>query len=498
MRIPTESIETQRIQPTPFSPKIAAQAGEEMSAMGDALGAVTEHFEQLRDKSEIIKQKTDAIRQMAQANMDAAKDPDLATAPKRYEERLRQIVDETSQGITSPQARNQFKDEMQLHLETRSIAIQNMINKRSIDQAQAVGFEHMDELKTQYQTAAHEGHADAILTEGQNTVKSLVDSGAMNSEAAYKYLKEWKNDLHESLAVSDIESFKESPDGKKLLTNLLAEVDKGEKGIYKLTLDQENKIKPKAEAALKYTENREKANIKNINHMTDKDMTWKYVQHTLSQDELDRNFNKMTPGRYKTLSDGLKKPDYSVKPHAKEYNEMMDYLADETHSERECIDKLLHYETTGKLSAGEAKSLTHLFYIPTDKDPVFKLRKLDLASMVEAQEQKNQQHNDIASRIGAFWKSLFGGHKEKSEIMQRVSDAKQKADSSGLPAQYITKIAEQEKQKYISEKRPDLNNIPMGKVKRTSDGAYGVKTESGWRAATTAEIQQYKTDNGLE
>ena len=163
---------------------------------------------------------------------------------------------------------------------------------------------------------------------------------------------------------------------------------KGDKGRYSY-LDAGQRIiaENKLKTGMKTAETTEKERARNINHQTDKDLTWKYLHGGLTQDDIDRNYNRLTPGRAATLTKGLIMGDVPQKSNPKAYGDMMDFIADKKNSERDCTDKLLEMETAGKLSKDEAQTLAESFIVDPGKDPVMQLsQRPNLPEMLKAQD----------------------------------------------------------------------------------------------------------------
>ena len=479
---------------------VVPSTGEIMQEAGKALGDLADHFQELKNQQESNSAHLDLDKKLQGIHfqaLDMAKKAQTASqidaAGTWASDEITKSITESSGRISSESAREKYISQANFKGDRANMTLGTYLMQQQVDLGKSTALDRGDSIIDQYYSASNPQDKARLKDEFIDNANQAIKAGYFHREQGYTYIKTHLDKMAIGQAEHDLEIYKQDP---QLVENFRTELNKGKDGKYAdLTGTQRTEMLGKVDSAMKYANTLQKEKERYINHITDKDLTWKYINGTLTKDEVLKNYDKMTPERAKTLIKGIENSTYGTNPHANEYHEMMDYISDTKNSERDCINKLLDYETSGKLTKKETQSLTHLFYLPTEKDPVFQVREANLQNMLRAQEEKNGAHKGIGEKLGAFWKSLFGNKDTKAELMQRISDAKQK---SIIPNEDLTSIAEKEKQKYISERRPDLNSIPEGKVKKTSDGFYGVKTANGWRDATPEEVSRYNQEHGLE
>jgi hypothetical protein len=482
---------------------VAATAGqgEMIQEAAKGLEGIAQYFEKIKTQQETLSANTELDKALRQINFDTQTKAKSAKTTSEIDgfgnsaqDEITKAISETSGKISNLDARQAFMTHAEVRANRASTILSNFLMKQQLDLHKETLFQNVDGLTEEYIHSADPGERNNIKSEIKQNVMQAISNGGISRLAGYEYLNSHMNKMAEMQHEHDLELMKNSANPQTLYDNIKKNIT----GDPELNDKQKIALQTKADSMLKYNDNLQKAKQQHINHIADKELTWKYINGTLTKDDVMNNYDKMTPERAVALIKGLDNSNIKTNPHAKEYNEMMDYITDPKNSERDCIDKLLKYETSGKLTKKEAESLTHLFYIPTDKDPVFKVKRMELEAMLKAQEEKNGIHKSWIEKLGAWWKSLPFNKEQKSEIMQRVADAKVKDASLNTGEQDLPAMAEREKQRYVNEHRPDLNSIPAGKVKRTSDGKYGVKTDTGWRDATTEEKQKYNQEYGIE
>ena len=478
----------------------AGTSGEMLTKIGQGLEGIGEYFDKLKIQQETLSAKTELDKRIRDIDTDtqikartAKTATELDDLSKSANDQISQAINETSGKIRDNEAKNTFLSHAETRAERANTIQNSFIMKQQINLGKDTAINRVDTIMQDYWHSADPGERANLEAEMKQTVADAVNTGYFDRTSGSRYLKTHLNKLHTGQIDHDIELMKTSDNPDTIAKNIRSNIENDST----LNASQKASYQGKVDSGLKYADATNKAKKQLINHQTDKELTWKYINGTLTKDDVLNNYSKMTPERAKSLIKGLDSSTKPTNPHAKEYNEMMNFVGDTKNSERDCINKLLDYETKGKLTAKEAKSLANMFYIPTDKDPVFKVRQMKLQEMMSAQEDKNAMHKTLADQLGSWWKSLPFNKEHKAELMQRLSDAKDKNVVFNTTAQDLTVMAQNETNKFIQEKRPDLATIAAGKIKKDSAGHYGAKTEDGWRDATQEEIANYEQEYGL-
>lgn len=324
-----------------------------------------------------------------------------------------------------------------------------------------------------------------------------INLDVVHGDAARNHIKAVMGNLGGNRLKTALGQADTATDPMEQVQHVEDELKKGDQGEFKDIPTEKRdaafkEVENAKQRALKTSESRQRL----IRHIYDKHLTTKYAEGKLTENDLLHAQNHMSEERFNMLSQNLLNYNMQTQANPKEYVKAIDFISDtDKNTERDCLNYIIKSENDRKLTSDEAHNLVKMFMIAPEDDPNMKLpQRPNLIQMLQAQEQKDSMSEKIRAGFGAFFKSLPFGHKEKTELVSRIIDKKQETNTKNDD---LSILAEKEKQKFILEKRPDLNSIPVGKVKRTSDGHYGVKIENGWRDATTEEIELYKKEHGL-
>ena len=408
MKIPAYEVSGETIQPTAVDPNVAGQGGRAMEKMGEGIVSLAEDWKKLKDRDDQAKAQIALTQKIDQIHIKSAQDPDVWGASARAQQEIDAALQETAKMVSSPDAKEAYMQKAGLVAERKWMAINTQLMARQSQQGKADDLNLMD-LKGQDWLNAVEGKDKVVIEKEINDIANdSITSRHSNPVAMRSHLRSFWRDLYNKQIDHDINLNLATDNPVDRMKVAQDELAKGDKGRYSY-LDAGQRIiaEKKLQTGMKTAETTEKERARNINHQTDKDLTWKYLHGGLTQDDIDRNYNRLTPGRAATLTKGLIMGDVPQKSNPKAYGDMMDFIADKKNSERDCTDKLLEMETAGKLSKDEAQTLAESFIVDPGKDPVMQLsQRPNLPEMLKAQDQKNDMSQQKRSWLSSAWQMI--------------------------------------------------------------------------------------------
>lgn len=407
-----------------MDPKQAATLGNEVQDLAQGLSSLGEHYKQLKNQDEVFNGKHALDQGLDKIHVEKMTNPDVHKAIETLDQDYQKLVDEVStKYVSDSETRNRFKEEALLATDRRKSTLQTALYNRASQLYKGKFNDRMDHLQNEYLHTLP-NLQPIIIKEMQREAQNAINVGGVHADFVNHRLQTTINNLGAKQLKTDLSLADSAPDPKNSIDNIEAELKKGDQGRYKnIPAERRDEAMRNVASAKARAVRTEKERIRNINHITDKNMTWKYIHGALTQDELDTNFNKMSPERYKTLSEGLLSGKISETNHPEEYSKAMDFIGDEKNSERDSLNKILDLEKDGKLTSDEAHSLAKMFMVPPEGDPVFKLEaRPNLAAMLKAQEEKNNLSKDKRTQAKGWWEALkehFGGRKAEANDAAR-------------------------------------------------------------------------------
>lgn len=421
------------------SPELQAKLsqGSVTGSMFIDIGNVTSEVALTLERAHALAEHTAAKTQYSieqdKVMQDMEENPNYSEEQKKqYIDRLNSAKEAAAQKISLPNARGAFMADANAHIQIAGHKISKEYNKR---------------IKNEYQA-----NLNYNITENYKNGYATADM--TDTMAAEQFLQQMHTDLQEGVAAKMItpkEADRMEREQKKIWDKARmdhmaekypketgAELEKPDGGFFN-SVDKEARAAglEKARAEKIKLDRTAEARQRNLNHVTDKDMTWKYTHQALTQSELEKNRNNMTDGRYRTLSEKISKASYIAQDEPKEYSRMMDILSDKNTTEREFIDELLK----AKLSQAQRMSLMELGTVSPDKDPVFKSSlKDDLDRMQIVQEWKEQMVDKKKQANSTVWEMLKKYTDNNKEKAAQLSMQIKETDADKLPQAAVAVI----------------------------------------------------------
>ena len=463
VKIPSYDVSGSIAQPTAPSPELAAQSGKSIEKMGEGLSGLVEDWQKLRDRDEQAQAQIALTKKIDDIHIKATQDPDIWGAGAKAQKEIDQALQDTSSMVNSPEAKEAYMAKAGMIAERKWMVINTHLMAKQSQQGKADDLNLMDLKGEDWLNAVEGKDKVAIEKEINDVAKESIAYGHSNPVAMRTHLKTFWRELYNKQIDHDINLNLATDNPVERMTIAQQELAKGDKGRYSYLNETERiAAEKKIRTGLKTAELTEKERVRNINHQTDKDLTWKYLHGGLTQADIDKNYNRLTPGRAATLTKGLIMGDIPQRSNPEAYGEMMDFIADKNNSERDCTDKLMALETSGKLSKDEAKTLAESFIVPPDKDPVMGLtQRPGLAEMLKAQEEKNDMSQQKRSWLSTQWQMITGyakGNKDKATELSKESQAwralNNEQDDESMP-----KAAKEIIKRDIQKTHPEVNML---------------------------------------
>jgi hypothetical protein len=483
MAVPTYGVDRAKLTTESPSamvdPSKTTGLGQEVASIGEGLAALGAHMEKIRDEQQITAGKNLLSKSLDKIYLEKIKDPDVWGQTDKIDEDYQKAIDSASQNITSSEARDKFQNEAQLIADRKRTSLTMALFNRQSQLYKGTFTDRLDNLQEEYLKSTNLSDQEVLKKEMVAETKNAISIGGVNPAYAQLHLRKVLNDLGLKLLDSDLGL----TDNPKALDNIAEEVKKGDSGRYKeIPIEKREQALKSIDRAKTRAEKTEKERIRNVNHIADKTVTWKYANGTLTQEDLFKNATKMTKERYDLLSANLKNNNMASETNPYEFTAMIDFISDEKNSERDCANKILEKENAGKLTPNEAHDLTKMFMVSPDDDPVFKLsQRPNLNQMVEAQDKKNDIHTEKAGWFATLINSIkshFGDDKKKtSEATKKImrnylADNTTARDTREWAQAQAKKVTNED----ILQKHPEISKFPkegkvIGKYRYFPDGS---------------------------
>ncbi len=317
-------------------------------------------------------------------------------------------------------------------------------------------------MSKNYEVARNQKERDVIKQKMTDQMNRAVKLGGVDPEKARESLQKTFEELPMRTLRSDLGHVHDSVKG---VEEVRKQLDLGEKGHYQGMapdkLEAANKLIDSAMSrAEKTVENKRK--LENL--AADKMVAFKYVHGGMTQDELDKNINKMTPSTYVSISKGLLGGEITQQSHPEAFSKAIDFIADPNNSEMDSFNYLL-----------EAHSLAKMFMIPPQEDENFKLPKRpNLNEMLESQEKQkaaSEEKRGIIASLKQFFGSNTKGIKKTIDNVNNEQDPKAKNAPN-----FVMDQAKKVKAQDFLTKHPEVSSFPkegkvIGKYRYFPDGS---------------------------
>ena len=365
MKIPSYEGGGSRISPTPLDPKTASTGGRMIQDIGEGLVGIAEHFEALRDSAQTTKAEANLIKVGDELENKYAHDPDLFTAPQRAEDELAKVTDDISQGITSGEARNNFKQKSTITNAHRLSSIKSMLMGRQIDVGKSNYTDFMDTSLDAYLKSHNDGERNSIFNEMSNKTNEAIQLGYVDNVAGKKMLKEYIDKARVGQAEFDINLVKNTPQWEQGLDNIQKKIDNNE---YNLTGEEKLKATTKVEQAKKFARAEQKENLRILHNQNGHELWDKYNVTGLTEPEVEEKIwtNQITQKEGTMWLKKLGNPTFASKgTDPQSYIDMVKFMMDESNTTQSIREKLLEMNANGKINNDDIKKLYMMHIVPS-------------------------------------------------------------------------------------------------------------------------------------
>lgn len=222
VRVPTHD-SNEQLQPTPIDPKSASLVGNTVAEVGKGLEGIGAHIQQLDDDRQTLKAETYLEKVHQQNQVLAATDPNIDTLEKRIRENTQQGIDQASQMIGSPSARNKFVSEITLDSERKNTPTYSLITKRKIQDLRTELFNKNDSDFQDYMSLRDPQERELIKQRIIDRTNEAAQKGQINAEWTKHYLDTTLKDVDIKQVDNDM-----ALDAKGTYQQL----QKGKEGLY--------------------------------------------------------------------------------------------------------------------------------------------------------------------------------------------------------------------------------------------------------------------------
>lgn len=424
------------LNPTPVDPKVAAQGGGMLIDLGEGLSSLGEKFQQVQDDTQKSKAEVDLYKRFNDINNQAATDPEIWNHPERVDDMLKKAVDESSRGISSGQARQEYQQKASVEMSRRGVATHNLIRSKQLSERKTSLLNANDMRMEEYWNAANEGDRAAIKGEITNSVNDAIRKGVINADAGRQYLKTHLDKLSEGQVNKDL-----SIDAKATLS----ELQKGKDGIYKdLNPTQRTKAITSAENMVQKQKKQGKELHMIAQNKAEADLTGRYYQGGLTTDDVIKAqvSGRISPEFAKSVIKSIESPEaINHNTDTIAYMKLVDDMHDPKSDPKELRQRLLDLTAQGKLSNTVANHLYTANMLVNEEGDKTNIASSLAQGKIDARQkaiEDDQRQKDALKKQQSWWKSSVdyikswgkSTGKDQKEVASTTQDLFAKANES--------------------------------------------------------------------
>jgi hypothetical protein len=434
MKIPTYESQAS-LQPTQLDPRKAAQFGNEIIKLSEGLSSVADVMQKTKNETQILRQKTELTKRLNDIHNKAMTSPDVWKAGETAEEDMQRVVEETSKGVDSVEARNKYIEQATNEMNRRSVSVNNMILARQLKESKSAVTDHVDSLMEYGLNIVDPNERKQNRDEIIKTVEDAVNDGRIDRTKANDYLKTHLKKMDHDQVFSDL-----TLDAKGTLRQL----ELGKDGIYShLNPADRAQWFTKAKKAVEKEDLENKEIFAIAQNQNEEDILKKHWSGVdVSKDIINAHVSgKISDGFARAVTDAMESP-LSVRPKtdAKEYMSLVDEMHKEGADPQKLRTRILNDVSKGKISNSVAEKLYTANYMFEDGS------KNNLANML------GQQANSDREKLLRDDEIKKKGLQDRRNIFQKVIDMFNKHNGDDK-----TKTAEMTQNL--------MDNVSKGKVK---------------------------------
>ena len=443
-----------------LNPEAQAVGGKMIEQAGDAFSALGQKFDELRDHTETTKAETEAIYADNDNEVKAMQDPDVYGALDKAKERMAATNDTLAQKFSSPDARNAFMEKRQLQGATELVNLETKLRAKQINVAKATTFEHIDAQVKKFQDAVSPAERNQIASDIVGHVNKAIEKQYMTPEAGLEYLKAHLEEMHVGQVTHDMDLAEDpnNPNGKKMIDNITAELNKGKAGNYPtLTTKQRDELLSKARAMANKIAITDQKKQKVDNYMYVKSASELLSEGQLTNTWVAENAHHFTPTQLEHYSNAARKmPSTTDNPES--VAECMKTLIDPDKSEQDYIEKMAELAGGGKLNPEENAMLYNLGALGKDRDPVFKTGvKAKIDQLIKAQKEQEAETNKNKDGWRGGWNAFWGiTNGDTKETVGMVATAAKKVTPDNPVSNAVASTVKEK----IKAENPTLEDTP--------------------------------------
>lgn len=222
----------ENLNPTPWNPKAAATIGNEVADVGQGIEGLGEQVQKLDDRRQTLKAETYLAKQHLQISQTAATDPDLDGLNQKVDNMSQDAVNQASDLITSPGARESFIANANLDIERRNAMVYNTILRRKSQDFKNQLVQANDADVQDYQMSANLQERGMIRQRIMDRTNQAIQDGHINSDFGRAHAES----LLKSADINQVTS-----DMALDPTHTYEQLQKGKEGLYPYLSDAQHK-----------------------------------------------------------------------------------------------------------------------------------------------------------------------------------------------------------------------------------------------------------------
>lgn len=262
------------------SESFAGQGGRSIQAMGQALGAVAERMQTIRDMKQLTEAESFANKRLNELQLKAQEDSDIDTMDIRYREEAKKIKEKALSYIDDRLLRERYTKNINFDIESTMLNVEKLQRKRQITATQTNIFDASDQYEQRYLTATNPEERKFYL----DKMKELFNKGAAIGVFTPNQARNYKEDYESAWLENRVaKSAEVNPEAT------IEELKKGEKGAYKdLTPSQRQEFLDYALEIQKKQKEIQELNLKLTQDKTEVELSEKAIKGALTEEDINK------------------------------------------------------------------------------------------------------------------------------------------------------------------------------------------------------------------
>ena len=417
-----------KVNPSAFG--IESQA---IQGVGEVIAKIGENIYELQAQSELSKANTEWTR--SRKNIEATNDDNpVGWIGRRDEEALKE-KERILKNIKNPLAKREFQLQADRdYIDTQARLKNRYASLTVIDSIDSADKERAEVTDTIY-NATSETEINKEIAKVKSRYDGLVLTKAMTDTQAAKEFSAWKKDLIVGKPRHDL----------KIMPEYVAtELRKGKLGAYPdVPKDERFKIIAEADTKAEKLKAEEEERIVIARNQTEADQIDLRSRGILIED-IVKNNPFTTPEFKKAMIANLRSPKtVTAKTNFNVYSEVMEDILDPDKTATEIKKTILDYNSQGKLSEADMRSL--LFVSKLGQDPIFQ-------KSIEEQSP---------SFFKSVWNSIKSIFKFPADIATVANNVIKRAEG-GIAPEELPQVTKEEIDKEVAKQNPNKVNYEIG------------------------------------